>query len=329
LTRLLFQATLRSGSPLPALLSPRDRKPLIMKPVPIHTSVSSFGSSDPVEGMPESNDSFVSGHKEYSPTDHVHEVMDSEQMAGEIFLGTAQEGFAGRRRDYRTGTLTAGVITLSLLLGWMVGRAGWNMAVNGAQSQSTEVPEEALAATQYSPPVPPRAEELPNLAAPTHTTRISPPPSSPTPKSKIESVQPDGSLVMYEHGKVIFRAMPSQVTSSSAKNAGAVQAEVKGESDSPAAPDQNLLSATNGYVVTRVVPRYPEEARQQRVQGPVVLNAVVGIDGSVQGIKVISGDPQLVQAAADAVRQWRFQPHLLKRKPAEFETRITVNFSLP
>jgi TonB family protein len=291
------------------------------------TNVSGFPSSGSLESVPESND--VSSHREHSLTDHVQAAVDPEEMAREVFLGSAQEGLAGRRRDYRTGMLTAGVIGLSLLLGWMVGRAGWNMAVNQAQSQSPEVPEEVLAATQYSPPVPPRAEELPNLAPPTHTTPISPPPSSPAPKSKIESVQPDGSLVMYEHGRVIFRAAPSQVTSSSAKSAGVVQAEVKGESDSPALPDQNLLPATNGYVVTRVVPPYPEEARQQHIQGPVVLNAVVGIDGSVHGIQVISGDPQLVQAAADAVRQWRFQPHVLKGKPADFETRITVNFSFP
>jgi TonB family protein len=149
------------------------------------------------------------------------------------------------------------------------------------------------------------------------------------PKSKIESVQPDGALVMYERGKVIFRATPSQATSPSAKNGRAVQTEVTGKSESPPAPDENLRPATNDSVLTRVVPRYPEEARQQRVQGPVVFNALVGIDGSVQGLKLISGDPRLVQAAADAVRQWRFQPHLVKGKPAEFETQIRVNFSLP
>jgi protein TonB len=61
----------------------------------------------------------------------------------------------------------------------------------------------------------------------------------------------------------------------------------------------------------------------------VVMNAFVGSDGSVRELKVISGNPQLVEAATDAVRQWRFQPHHFKGKPADFETRITVNFSLP
>ena len=298
-----------------------------MKPDRTRTNVSSLASSDSLESVPESNE--VSSHTEHSSADHVHEVVDLQQRAGEVVLGSAQQGFAGGRRDYRTGTLTAAVIALSLLLGWMVGRAGWNIAVHGAQSKSPEVPEEVLATAQYSPAGSPRAEELSNPAAATHTAAILPLTPSRAPKSKIESVQPDGALVMYERGKVIFRATPSQVIPPSAKNGGAVQTEITGESESPSAPDQNLRPETNDSVLTRVVPKYPEEARQQRVQGPVVLNALVGIDGSVQELKVISGEPQLVQAAADAVRQWRFQPHLLKGKPAEFETRITVNFSLP
>ena len=60
-----------------------------------------------------------------------------------------------------------------------------------------------------------------------------------------------------------------------------------------------------------------------------MLDALVGADGSVKELSVISGDPQLVKAATDAVRQWRFKPHQLKGKAVEFETRITVNFALP
>jgi len=56
---------------------------------------------------------------------------------------------------------------------------------------------------------------------------------------------------------------------------------------------------------------------------------LVGADGSVQELKVISGDPLLVQAATEAVRQWRFQPHRSKGESTGFETRITINFLLP
>jgi TonB family protein len=82
-------------------------------------------------------------------------------------------------------------------------------------------------------------------------------------------------------------------------------------------------------VLERVDPDYPEEARQRRIEGPVVLKALVGSNGVVRELKVMSGDPLLAKAATDAVRQWRFEPHRLKGRPVEFETRITVNFALP
>jgi len=312
----------------------------MLKPNEARIYSSPGADSNSLESAPESNDGFGSGQVEPSLADERRG--DSERMARETFLISERPALARGRRDYRTGTITAAVIALSLLLGWMVGRAGWNMAVNRADSHGHETPEEVLAATQmakYSLPPSPGGGEPSNLVESTHATLVTPPtsgqaaksaaPKSATAESKAESLQPDGALVMYERGKVVFRAMPSETTSSLAKNTGAVQAEVTKASDTAAAPDQSLPPAANGYVLTRVLPQYPEEARQQRVQGPVMLNAWVGTDGAVREVKVISGDPQLVQAAADAVRQWRFQPHHFKGKPTDFETRITVNFSLP
>ena len=74
---------------------------------------------------------------------------------------------------------------------------------------------------------------------------------------------------------------------------------------------------------------YPEEARQRNIHGPVVLDALVGSDGAVRELKVISGDPVLAKAATEAVRQWRFRPHRQAGRLVEFETQITVNFALP
>ena len=80
-------------------------------------------------------------------------------------------------------------------------------------------------------------------------------------------------------------------------------------------------------LIMRVAPVYPEEARGQHIQGPVVMKAVIATDGSVRDLTAISGDPQLAKAAAEAVRQWRFQPQL-NHKPVEFETQITMVFTL-
>ena len=101
------------------------------------------------------------------------------------------------------------------------------------------------------------------------------------------------------------------------------------EDDSSIAADDAPSRVEKSYLVVRVEPEYPEAAKQQNIQGPVVLNALVGTDGSVRDLKVVSGNPELVKAATDAVRQWKFRPHLLKGQPTEFETRITVNFQLP
>jgi len=84
-----------------------------------------------------------------------------------------------------------------------------------------------------------------------------------------------------------------------------------------------------GSLLHRVEPDYPEEARQQRIQGALVLEVHIAQDGSVREVTVVSGPPLLAQAATDAVKQWRFKPRLVSGRPAEMQTRITLNFRLP
>jgi TonB family protein len=83
-------------------------------------------------------------------------------------------------------------------------------------------------------------------------------------------------------------------------------------------------------LVYRVPPVYPEHAKQSGLQGVVVLQAVIGTTGSLLSIEPLSKsvDPELVQAARDAVSQWRYEPVLLNGKPVEAVTTITVNFRL-
>jgi len=85
---------------------------------------------------------------------------------------------------------------------------------------------------------------------------------------------------------------------------------------------------TQGMVIHRVQPTYPPLARTARVQGAVQLAAVIGKDGAVQNLHVLSGHPLLTQAALDAVKQWRYKPYILNGEPVEVDTQITVNFTL-
>ncbi|MGB7462927.1 MAG: TonB family protein [Candidatus Acidiferrum sp.] len=82
------------------------------------------------------------------------------------------------------------------------------------------------------------------------------------------------------------------------------------------------------HLVNRVQPVYPPLARQTRISGTVKLHAIIGKNGAVEQLQVVSGHPLLVQSALDAVRQWRYQPTLLNGEPVEVDTEIDVIFSL-
>jgi periplasmic protein TonB len=83
-----------------------------------------------------------------------------------------------------------------------------------------------------------------------------------------------------------------------------------------------------GNLIYRLQPQYPALARQARVQGTVVLRAVISRDGRIENLQVISGHPLLLKSAEDAVRQWRYRPYYLNNEPVEVETQVTVNFTL-
>jgi TonB family protein len=81
-------------------------------------------------------------------------------------------------------------------------------------------------------------------------------------------------------------------------------------------------------LVSKVTPAYPPLAKQARIQGAVHLSAVIGTDGAVRNLQVISGHPLLVPAALEAVKQWVYKPTLRDGKPTEVATQVTVNFTL-
>jgi TonB family protein len=82
-------------------------------------------------------------------------------------------------------------------------------------------------------------------------------------------------------------------------------------------------------VIHRTAPIYPAVAKAARVEGTVVLHAIIAKDGGVQKLDPVSGPPLLVQAALDAVRQWQYEPTVLDGQPVEVDTTIQVVFSLP
>jgi protein TonB len=83
---------------------------------------------------------------------------------------------------------------------------------------------------------------------------------------------------------------------------------------------------TKGLLIYKVEPTYPPLAQQARIQGVVVLTAIIGKDGNIQNLQVVGGHPMLAPAAIEAVKHWRYKPFLLNGQPVEVETTVTVTF---
>ncbi len=98
----------------------------------------------------------------------------------------------------------------------------------------------------------------------------------------------------------------------------------------PVVPQRIRISqgVTSGLLIHKVEPSYPVLAKSARIQGNVLLKAIIDKDGNIQDLQLLSGHPMLVPAAINAVKQWRYRPYLLNGQPVEVETTITVIFTL-
>jgi protein TonB len=97
-----------------------------------------------------------------------------------------------------------------------------------------------------------------------------------------------------------------------------------------AAPQRVRVSqgVVEGNLIRRVEPVYPPIAKTARIQGTVILHAIISKTGNIENLQVVSGHPMLTAAALDAVRQWKYKPYMLNGEPVEVDTTVTVNFTL-
>jgi len=96
-------------------------------------------------------------------------------------------------------------------------------------------------------------------------------------------------------------------------------------------PPSRIRVGANVQAVNRIsgpIPVYPPDAKQARIQGTVRFNAIIGTDGHVKSLELVSGHPLLVESAREAVSQWVYKPTLLNGNPVEVVTSIEVNYSL-
>ncbi len=108
---------------------------------------------------------------------------------------------------------------------------------------------------------------------------------------------------------------------------------VSGPARLPAAPVASTLrisqGVSQGLLIRKVQPVYPQNAKSMRLEGPVDMEAVIDREGKITNLKVLKGQPVLARAAVDAVRQWRYKPYYLDGEPVEIQTQITVVFKMP
>jgi len=95
------------------------------------------------------------------------------------------------------------------------------------------------------------------------------------------------------------------------------------------AAERSAIPGVSEEIVTATVqPSYPMLARQMKVEGSVILQALIARDGNIQDLRVLSGPPILAHAAQEAVKQWHFKPHYEGSESVETQARITVNFTI-
>ena len=81
-------------------------------------------------------------------------------------------------------------------------------------------------------------------------------------------------------------------------------------------------------LIRKVVPHYPQSARDQGIQGTVEMTALIGLDGRILYLRQENGPVELIPASLEAVRQWEYRPTMLNGKPSYVLTRIDVNYTL-
>lgn len=117
-----------------------------------------------------------------------------------------------------------------------------------------------------------------------------------------------------------FRSMP--------KPAESQPAAVRTEAVKPVPRIQVGGQVLQGKLIYGPKPVYPQLCIKSRLEGTVQFTAVIGRDGTVQSLTLVSGNPMFVQVAMEAVRQWRYSPTYLNGEPVEVISPITVNFTL-
>ncbi|HSB74424.1 MAG TPA: energy transducer TonB [Terriglobales bacterium] len=253
-------------------------------------------------------------------------VATADEGSGSGLKSRVMEIWEGKRRLV---IATAAVLVVTVL-GAMLWRVHRTQASNPApKAVEAKAPDVTPTNTVTTPSITP-------------TAAAAPAPEKKEPKPKDENANaappaPKQAALLDTGGLRAPQSMPKSGARTEEANA-AVGAPSLGAISGGALPTgvMNISAAqpkprassgvVEGALIHRVSPLYPAPARQAGVRGNVTVQALVGKDGSVRSVKVLKGPPLLSQAAADAVKQWKYKPFLLDGQPTEANIEVNINF---
>ncbi len=146
-----------------------------------------------------------------------------------------------------------------------------------------------------------------------------------------QSVMLHGSEDCFPSAGELNTNLPDQASAQSTAAAGTSTAAQQTQAERKQTAERVRIpqGVSQDLLIKKVQPEYPQDAREKRIQGRVILDAQINEEGSVTGVTLVSGHPLLVPAAMEAVKQWTYKPYSLKGKPVAVETRVAVDFRLP
>jgi periplasmic protein TonB len=271
-----------------------------------------------------------------------------EQNSG-TEIGSAPPHAAFEQQQRRRMLIALVVLLVALISVLIKDRQFW---FPPSPSSESETPEQgvppgsplatpAKTATPVAPPklvgaapahVPPKSKRLATTAPSTGTQAAMSPVITATnravlPPLEVEVVAGNQHRTVSPGDSSVKLEMQPSTSAASEQTTASAKSQDSGPGASNAAA-QVQLSPGTAQVVSRVDPSYPLLAKQMKVQGAVILEALISKTGSIQDIQVLSGPAILSEAAREAVKQWHFKPYYQGGRPVETEARITVNFTI-
>ena len=202
-------------------------------------------------------------------------------------------------------------------------------ASNPATSSSTSAPSAAGTATQTIAPKTPAAVPLDKPSAVASAPAIRPAATAEAPTKKPAPIvvkSGDTGAKSQGQSEDSAPALPTTLGDASASNPS-LNSLMPASANMPKPSLATLKisqGVSQGLLIKRVAPKYPQAALAVRAQGTVQIEATVNKEGNVVNPKVLSGSPVLARAALEAVRQWRYKPYYLNGQPVEIQTQITI-----